>query len=160
MVAPREALAAADEDAAAGRAGSDVAALLAFGFVAAHLRELVAAAWVGYASGIRVGLSAIVGSISRAVAVDVMVLFGAALLLTVAVGRKRSIGRDIDLACVAFVPLLALQFAATLVFLLLGRAPSAVAENAIWAGGLVWCGAVLVLAWQHARRRAPAPEGS
>jgi hypothetical protein len=157
-VTPRTALAAADEDAAAGRAGSDLAALLAFGFVAAHLRELVLAGWLGWTNGVQVGLGAFVNSLSRAIATDVLALFVAAALLTVALGRKRALGRDIDLACVAFVPYLALKFAATLGFLIIDRAPSELAETAVWVVGLAWAGVVLVLAWQHGRTRTAATE--
>lgn len=149
-------MAAADEETAAGRAGSDLAALIGFAFVAAHLRELVAAGWLGWSNGVGVGLGAFVNTLSRAIATDILVLFGAALVLTVAAGRKRSLGRDMDLACVAFVPYVVVKAAASLVFLALNRVPPGRVETAVWAVGLAWCGVLLALAWQQARAR---PEG-
>lgn len=153
LVAPRRALAAADDEAAAGRAGSDLAALIVLGFVAAHLRELVAAAWLGWSHGVGIGLGAFVNALSRAIATDVLVLFGAGLLLTLVAGRARAPGRDFDLTCVAFVPYVVVKLAATLVFLAADRAPGPIVEQVVWFGGLAWCGALLALAWRQARAR-------
>ncbi|HUH01992.1 MAG TPA: redoxin domain-containing protein [Kofleriaceae bacterium] len=121
--------------------------------MAAHLRELVAAGWLGWSNGLAVGVGAFVSAISRAIATDVLVLFGAALVLTVAAGRKRSLGRDMDLACVAFVPYMVVKAAAALILLAANRVPASWVELAVWAAGLAWCGVLLALAWRQASAR-------
>ncbi len=156
LVAPRIALGACDGPDSAGRTGGDAALLLALVFVATHTRELVAAVWVGAAESVRVGLNALFAALSRAVAMELAVLFASAVLLTLLVGRKRELGRDFDLACVAFVPLIAVKLSGTLLLLVTGLS---VTTNLKWAFAVVaygWAAAVLFMAWQTARARPDA----
>ncbi len=152
LAAPRLALAAADREEAAGKAGSDVALLIALYFVAGHLRELVVSLWLGRDVGLGQGASTLVTALAHAIAYDLIGLFAASVLLTIAAGRKRSIGRDFDLACVAFIPYLTVKIAATIFFELWGTPPLMIARG-VRVVAFGWTFAVLLLAWQQARSR-------
>lgn len=154
LVAPRQALAEADEPDAAGRAGSDIAALIGLVFLATHTREIVYAMWVGAAESVRAGVLGLAGALSRAIAMDLAALFIAAFGLTIAAGRKRAMGRDFDLVCVAFVPLITVRLAAELGIQLTGAEVSDSLETLVATAAYGWAAAVLFLAWQTARARA------
>jgi hypothetical protein len=163
LVAPRAALAEADEPHSAGTAGSDVAALIGLVFAATYTREIVIAVWLGAVESIRVGAQALAGTLARAVAWDLAVLFIAAFALTVTAGGKRAMGRDFDLACVAFIPLLTVRLGTELITRLGDIRLSEGMESAVGVLGYGWAAAVLVLAWGCARRRdeaGPAGAGS
>lgn len=161
LVAPRRALAAADTPAAAGKTGGDVAWLIALAFLATHTREVVLSVWLAGIEGILVGLSTLAGSLSRAVTMDLAFLFAAGIGLTVLAGRKRAVSRDLDLACVAFVPIAAVDVAATLLLRLLQMGPGAhgvaghlpAIDTAVSVLAYGWALVVLGLAWQTARAR-------
>ncbi len=101
------------------------------------------------------GASSLVTALAHAIAIDLIGLFAASVLLTVVAGRKRSIGRDFDLACVAFIPYLAVKVVATIYFERTGTPPIWLARGVrVAAAG--WMFVVLVLAWKQARSR-PEP---
>ena len=158
LVAPRAALRTADRPGAEGRTAGDATTLVALSFLATHLREIVAAVWIGTLEGPGVGLSLVLGVASRVLAMKLVVLFIAALVLTLAAGRARSLGRDFDLACVAFVPYLAVELVGSLA-LQIGIAlgvdlfGSLTTITGILAYG--WAGAILLLAWFQTRSRRP-----
>ncbi len=156
LAAPRRALRAADTSGADGKASGDVAVLLAMAFVAVYARELTAAAWIGSLEGVQVGVSLLLTTMSQALAMKLVVLFVAAIGLTVMVGRHRSFGRDFDLACVAFIPLITVELAASLVLAgsnLLSVGLGELFHTATAVAGYGWAGAVLLLSWEQARQR-------
>lgn len=156
LVAPRAALRAADRGGAEGRTAGDATALVALSFFAIYFREIVAAIWVGSLEGFGVGFGLVLGVASRVLAMKLAVLFIAALVLTLAAGRARSLGRDFDLACVAFVPYLTVEIVGSLVLrtttaLGLGLGPWFHVATEFLAYG--WAGGILLLAWFHTQTR-------
>jgi hypothetical protein len=163
LVAPGRAMAAADgagADAAAGqgppaRTGGDVAVLVVLGFVAIHAPAVTAALWVALADSPGAGLTALAGVFSRAVGPQLLFLLCAGLIVTALAGSRRSVGRDYDLAFVAYVPLLVVEAAATLALALAGADGSETARRLVGVVAYGWAGAVLVVAVRCARRRLP-----
>jgi len=153
LAAPRRALTVADTEEAAGKAGSDAALLILLSFVAVHTSEVVVAGWLTKTEGIRVGLTAVAGSLSRSLGIQLVVLFAAGVSLTLAAGRRRSLGRDFDLACVVFVPYLVVGLGAQMVTRLAGMQPPAILSQIVTVGAYAWAMFVWVLAVQHARGR-------
>lgn len=166
LVAPRHALVAAEAaaNADAGRAsastGSDATLLIGLSVVAASTREVLAALWLLAAGSVMDGLGLLVGILAQAAAMDLAFLFVAGLVITILAGRKRSFGRDLDLAFVAYVPIAFVRLTAELALALTGWPLTATAKQVV--GGLAygWAGIVLVLAWRAARARTlPAAGG-
>lgn len=164
LVAPPRALAAAEAsaDADAGRAaaktGSDATLLIALGVVAASTREVVAALWLLAAGSVMDGLGLLVGILAQAAAMDLAFLFVAGLVITIAAGRKRSFGRDLDLAFVAYVPIAFVRLAAELGLALTGWPLTPAAKQAVAVLAYGWAGIVLVLGWRAARTRTLTPD--
>lgn len=157
LVAPARALAATEAAANAGRgvakSGSDATLLIALVAVAASTREVVAALWLIVASSVMDGLGLLVGILARAAATDLAFVFVAGLALTVLAGRKRSFGRDLDLAFVAYVPIALVRLAAELGLALTGGRLTPLVEQGVAVVAYGWAGVVLVLAWRAARAR-------
>lgn len=153
VAAPRAALAAADDPAHAGRAGSDVVRVLALALLVIHTRALVGGAWLGAAVGWDVGGRALLGVVSRAVTTPLVALVVAAVVIWALAGRRRALGRDVDLACVAILPLVLVELAATLVTRAAGVDATAAGKWAVLAIGGGWVGALIGLAVVHARGR-------
>ncbi len=110
-------------------------------------------------AGPGIALGNLLNAISRAVATDLTFLFVAAIALTLAIGRRRSLARDFDLACVALVPFVIVELVTGLAVWLapgLARDPAGMIAGVVAYG---WAGAILVLAWRRARRRPP-PESA
>jgi hypothetical protein len=154
LVAPRRALAAADAPDGAGRAGTDAALLLLYTVLALHTRDVVVGAWLVGSEGVSVGLGALASLVGRSVGTDLVFLLAAGALVTVAAGRRRSLGRDFDLACVAYVPFVAVQVTAALVLGAAGAALPRGVTDAVVAAAFTWAGAIVALAIVHARTRA------
>ena len=87
------------------------------------------------------------------VVLPLVFLLVGAVSLTVLAGRRRSIGADIDLACVAFVPLVVVQLIAALAFRLMSVAPERWMTDVVGIVGYVWAASLLLLALRQARRR-------
>lgn len=153
LLAPRAALGAADRPEAAGRAGSDVAALIGLSLLCLHARQLVIAGWLAVAEGPRIGLTVLAGTLSRAVAMDLVFVFGAGVFLTVLAGGRRSVGRDFDLACVAYVPIAFVEVVATLGLRLTGQVAGALGDQLITVAAYGWATVILVLGVLMARAR-------
>jgi thiol-disulfide isomerase/thioredoxin len=158
LAAPRWALAVADDPAEPGRAGTDLLLLFLLLLFGAHLRALVGAGWLAAVAGAGVGGRALLAVVSRAYTADLAFLIIGAGVLWVAGGPRRALGRAFDLACVALVPVLAVEVIATAVVQGIGvAAPD-------WVGGLVtlcaysWSGALLALALVQLRRAPRAIE--
>lgn len=154
LLTPRNALAEADELDAAGRAGTDLAALIGLVFLATHTREITYAIWVGAAESLRAGAVGLAGALSRAVAMDLALLFIAAFALTITAGKKRAMGRDFDLACVTFIPLLSVRLVAELTQKLSGVEISGTWESVVAAVAYGWSGYLLLLCWSTTRARS------
>lgn len=128
--------------------------LIGLVFLVVATREIVASVWLVFAAGIGVGLQAIIASLSHSVTMELAFVVIAAVVLTVAAGRRRSIGRDFDLACVAFVPVVAVKLVATLVLRVAQITPSATLTTGISLVAYGWGAFVLFLAWRQARARS------
>lgn len=157
VVHPRWALALASDRRHAGRSGSDLIGLLMLVVVVTQLRGLFIAAWLGATVDATLGLRATVQLLTRALTVNLAFLVVGALLLWVAAGAKRNLGRAFDLACVAAVPLLLVDLvAATVVRAFDLDVPLVVGwilRGIAWG----WAGALLALAWRPARVASTVP---
>jgi uncharacterized membrane protein YuzA (DUF378 family) len=150
---PAQAMRLADAPGASGRAASDAVALLALVFVATSLRDLVSAGWMVADGALPVALHSVVSSLAGLAAGPLAFLFAGGLLVTVLAGRRRSIGRDFDLASVALVPALSGVLLVELVRRLLGAGAAAqldrIAVPLVYGIAALW----LVVAVRVARRR-------
>lgn len=158
LVAPRAALAAADEPEAAGRTGTDAALLLLFTVLALHTKQVVIAVWLAATDSVSSGAGALVSLIGRSVGTDLVFILVAGLLVTIAAGRRRSIGRDFDLACVAYVPFVVAQLAAYLVISVGDIEPTRPVTNVAAIAAFGWALAVVALGVVHARSRGASTE--
>jgi len=153
LAAPRRALTIAARPENAGRAGSDAAAAMFLLLLAAYLTEVVAGVYLMASDGFGFGLRALGMLVSRVLMRDLafVVLAGVAIF---AASRDRQLGRDFDLASVAYVPVAAVKLVTSLLILGLDvPSPSPVTQVAAvvaygWGGGLV-----ALAVWQS--RRAP-----
>lgn len=153
LVAPRAALAAADQEDAAGRTGTDAALLLVFAVLALHTTQVVVSVWLGAVDSVSSGFSAVVALIGRSVGTDLVFILVAGVVVTAAAGKRRSVGRDFDLACVAYVPFLTVKLLSYLVVTLAGIAPTKAVTDSVMLIAIGWAGVVLALGILHARRR-------
>nr|HPH69482.1 hypothetical protein [Kofleriaceae bacterium] len=147
--APRWALAVAGDSANAGRASSDVLMVMLALLLGAHLRGLVAGAWMGGALGMNLGLRALIVVVSGALTTTLAFLMISTLALFITGGKARSLPRAFDLASVALVPMLTVQLVVSAVVRLVAdRAPtwlSYAATGVAFAwGGIVVANAVRV----------------
>ena len=154
LASPRAALAVADEPSVAGRAGSDLMRLLGLLLLAAHLRRLVAAVWLALAIDVGVGARGLVAALSQAWTTPLVALAVLTAGLFVAGGRARSIGRAMDAAAVAAVPVIAVELLGTLVVRHAeGELPAATTTVlTVLAAG--WAAVVAVLAVPRLRQAA------
>jgi len=156
LVAPRWALAIGDDPRAPGRAGSDLIRLLALVLVCVHTRTLIAAVWIGTLVAPGFGLRAAVGSLSQAFTAPLAFLIAAAGLIWVLGGRQRTLGRAFDLACVALVPVMAVDIVGTLVMqvrFFSGAGSMTVGlQTLLFGAGFAWSGALIALAVVQIRR--------
>ena len=153
LLAPRTALAASDHPEEGGKSVTDIAALLGLTVVALYTAEVVTAGWILASGEVGGGLGSLVGAVSRAVSAELtflLILAGAIFLFA---GRQRSLGRDLDLACTALVPLLVLKIAASLLFTLAGVQPGPFITDALGFVGYGWTIGLAILAVVQARAR-------
>jgi thiol-disulfide isomerase/thioredoxin len=157
---PRWALAIAADRRHAGRSGSDLIAAIALVVAATHLRGLATAAWLGGVVAPGLGVRAGVRVLSGALTVDLGLLVLGSIAVFALAGPRRSLGRAFDLACVAVLPLLFVDLAASVA---VRAADVAVPDAVSWlltAVSYGWMGLVLALALRPARSaslRVPAP---
>lgn len=151
LAQPRWAIPIASDRRHAGRSGTDLLALIALVVVATQLRGLFAAAWLGAAVDIGLGLRATMQLLTRVLTLNLGFLVVGALILWVASGAKRNLGRAFDLACVAAVPLLAIDLVATTVVHALDLPVPTVAGWVLRGIAWSWAGALLALSWRTAR---------
>ncbi len=153
LVAPRAALAGADRDDAAGRAGTDAALLLLFMVVSLHTTQVVVSVWLGAVDSLSSGFGALVALIGRSVGTDLVFILVAGVVVTLAAGKRRSVGRDFDLACVAYVPFVTVKLLSQLVVTVADIAPTRVVTDSVMLIAIGWAGVVLALGILHARQR-------
>lgn len=153
LAAPRIALAAADVESAAGRTGTDAALLLLFSVLALHTTQVVVSVWLGVVDSVGSGAGALMSLIGRSVGVDLVFILVAGVVVTLAAGGRRSVGRDFDLACVAYVPFVTVKLAAQLVVDVAGVPPTHGLRVAVLIAAFGWAAVVLALAVVRARAR-------
>lgn len=152
LVAPVRAMARADSAAAAGRAPADLAVLVLVGFTAANLLPLARAGWLLVGGNAMGAVHILLARLSDWLRAPLACAVVAGILVTLAAGRRRALGADFDLACVACVPLAAVVLVGELAAR--AGAPAALAGRIAVAIGFVWSAALVVLAARQARRRA------
>jgi thiol-disulfide isomerase/thioredoxin len=157
LVAPRCALATADQHVDAGRSGSDLIRLLGVLLVSVHLRRLVAAGWLAVTVGFTAGLTGLAAVLSQALTVDLAFLVVATAVLWLAAGARRSLGRAFDQVCVAVLPLIAVEIVATATVHALDLAVPEPVQIGLAAIAYAWSGALVALAWRQVRRAPASP---
>jgi thiol-disulfide isomerase/thioredoxin len=115
IVRPRTALAFAGDRRNPGQSGSDLLAFILILLVATQLRGIVGGIWLGTAVEGSLGLRAVVRILTDTLVVDLGFLVLGAIVIFAVGGGKREIGRSFDLACVAVLPLLFVDLAASAV---------------------------------------------
>ncbi len=154
IVAPKQALAIAGDRDNAGRSGSDLLAMVLVLVLATQLRGVFASLWVGSAVDWGLGLRSLVHVLATSVTVDLVLLVIAAVAIFAADGRRRELGRAFDLACVAVLPLIFVELAATLVVRLFDVSMPELGMRLLSGGSYAWTGALVALAIAGERRRA------
>jgi hypothetical protein len=167
LAAPRWAMAVADDPRHSGRAGSDLIRLFAIVLLCVHTRALVVAAWLAGALGLGAGGQALMSTASSAFTKPIAFLVVATAIVWIAGSALargwRGPGRAFDLACVALIPLLAVETAGTLVLRgldLVGVHAPAAFGLVVEAGGFAWSGMLLALALLQLRRRGAVARAS
>jgi thiol-disulfide isomerase/thioredoxin len=151
IIAPRRALVTADGPAGAGRGPGDLGVVLLLVFVARELELAVRAGWLMVAGEVGGGASTLLSRLGGALQLPLIALLGGAAVVFVAAGRRRRLGADSDLACVAMIPAAAVAAVLVLIEAVLGSWPAA--RQAAMAGAALWYGGMLVLAVAVARAR-------
>jgi len=158
IVSPRWALAVADDPAEPGRASTDLLVLFVAMLFAVHLRALVGAVWLFAVAGASIGARALLMVASRAFTTDLAFLLIGSIVVFAAGGPKRALGRAFDLACVAIVPLVALEAVATAIVRALELPQPEWLGMILSLAGFTWSGAILALALVQMRRKPRAPK--
>jgi thiol-disulfide isomerase/thioredoxin len=151
IIAPRRALVTADGPAGAGRGPGDLGVVLLLVFVARELELAVRAGWLMIAGEVGGGASTLLSRVGGALQLPLIALLGGAAVVFVAAGRRRRLGADSDLACVAMIPAAALAAVLVLIEAVLGSWPAA--RQVALVGAALWYGAMIVLAVAVARSR-------
>lgn len=153
LVSPRAALAETDR----GVGGSaDVFKLLLLKFVCAEAKAIVAAFWTMAVVGVGDGFTTLLNRLAEAVGSDLVLILVGAVVVIAAAGKKRSPGRDFDLAATAWIPALILTTLASLVQALMDATWPAAVVQGVASAALFWMTVMIVLAVQTARRRSAA----
>lgn len=159
IVRPRWALALAADRRNAGRPGSDLIVAIAVLLLATQLRGLATAVWLATAVSPGFGVRAAMRVLTGALTVDLGFLLVGALAVFALAGARRNLGRAFDLACVAVLPLVVVELAATVVVRAADLAVPAAVSWALSGLSYGWMGALIALAIRPARSvaRVPAP---
>jgi thiol-disulfide isomerase/thioredoxin len=158
IVRPRAALALAGDRRHAGRSGSDLLLVIIAVVLATQLRALVAAVWLGVVVDGALGVRAVAQTLTDALVIELgAIVIGAGVIYGAM--RQRELGRAFDLACVAALPLLFVDLAASVVVY---AAELSVPRAIVWLlsiGSYVWTAALIALACIEVRRAQPRPFG-
>jgi hypothetical protein len=167
IAAPRWAMAVADDPHHPGRAGSDRIRVFVVVLLCVHTRARVVAAWLTGALGPGAGGQALMATASSAFTKPLAFLVVATGLVwfvgSLMARGWRGPGRAFDLACVALIPLLAVEVVGTLGLRLLdvaGLGVPALVGLAVEAAGFAWSGTLLALALLQLRRRGAVVRAS
>lgn len=155
---PRLALELAGDRQHAGRACSDLIAALSIALVATQLRWIVSAVWLGAAVDPELGLRAFLHIMMRTFTVDLAVLTTTAVAIWLLPGRTRELGRAFDLACAAFLPVVAVRVVSQVVVEVSGQIPSATVRHVADGIAYSWLLALVVFAIALCRRGLTAPK--
>ena len=155
IVAPNAALACADRSENAGRAPTDLILLLAALFAAINLEVLVKSGYLMLHGEVLGGLQSATARIASDLQWPLLLLLVGFAAVTILAGRKRSLGADSDLACVAFVPVVAVAAAAAC-WRAFGLSISDVARAIAIGVASLWFAAGIYLAVRRARDRSPS----
>ncbi len=107
LVSPRRALIEADGPANAGQAPTDITILIALLFVAFNLGSLVTIGYLLVGGDFLGGVQSLVARLAHDVQKPLLLLLGGFVAITLFAGSRRRPGSDSDLACVAFVSVIA-----------------------------------------------------
>ena len=146
ITSPRAALAVASDRAHIGRSGSDLIAAIGLLLLATQLRGLFAAGWLATAVSPGLGLRGVMHVLTRALTIDLGFLVVAAIVVFAAGGAKRNLGRAFDLACVAALPLVIVDVAATVLVRIADLEVPRAAGIALAGASYLWAGALVALA--------------
>lgn len=149
MASPRRALDASDQPGAAGRAPGDLALLILAVFAAANVETLVRGAWLIGAGEVGAGFQVVASRLGAVLASPLIALLAGVAVVFAAAGRKRQLGADSDLACVAFTPAVVVALGGELIAAIAG--PVAFLGLAVRGVALLWYAAMLALAVTQAR---------
>lgn len=161
---PRWALAIAGDRKTAGRSGTDLILVILLVLLATQLRGLVAAIWLGTAVSPGLGVRGVMQVLTRALTVELGFLVLAALVLWIAAGPRRHLGRAFDLACVAALPLLFVDLGATVLVRAIDLHVPPLVGIVLAGISYGWAGAIVALAYRPVRAAsaatipAPPPE--
>lgn len=116
LAAPKLALSVSDTPAGRGRASSDVVLLLLIALVARETHLFVTAGWLLVDGEWGGAFMVLMGGAQKYLIVGVILLLAGSVLLSILAGRRRSIGDDFDLVCIALTPLVVLELANALLY--------------------------------------------
>lgn len=153
LIAPKWALAVAGDRRNPGRAGSDLMRVIAMLLLGAHLRGLVVAVWLMIAVDRGLGVRTAGAVFSAALSTPMVFLSVSAMLLWIASGQARLIGRAFDLACVAVIPLMLVLLIGINITQMFAFRTVPMAGLVVLGGGFGWAGALVTLALVTARKR-------
>jgi thiol-disulfide isomerase/thioredoxin len=157
LAKPRFALALASDRKHAGRSGSDLIVMILMVLAATQLRGLVGSIWLGKAVDAVLGLRAAMQILTRTLTIDLAFLVLGAFVLFALAGPRRNLGRAFDLACVAAVPLLVVELAATTVIRALDTHVPMPVGWVLAAISWGWAGSLLALAIRPAKSGVAPP---
>ena len=161
IVHPRWALTLAGDRRTAGRSGSDMIAAFILLLLGTQLRGLASALWFATSVDAGFGLHTAIRVLTGALTMDLGLLVIGAIVLFALAGKHRNLGRAFDLACVAALPLVFVDLAATVVVRTTGLDGVPVIVSWMLSGlSYGWMGALVALAIRPARIapvRVPPP---
>jgi len=128
--------------------------------VATRLRLLVQAGWSGAVLGPQYAVRLVIQLLTQTLTIDLGILVIAAVAIWASAGPRRELGRSFDLACVAVLPLVAIDLIAGVIVHALDVAVPMPVTLITTVAACAWTGSLVALAMIEARRRTlPAPGG-
>ena len=128
--------------------------------VATRLRVLVQAGWAGAVLGPQYAVRLVIQLLTQTLTIDLGILVIAAVVIWAAAGPRRELGRAFDLACVAVVPLVAIDLVAGVIIHALDLDVPVPVTWILTAAAYAWTGSLVALAMVEARRPSlPAAGG-
>lgn len=127
--------------------------------VATRLRLLVQAGWAGAVLGPQYAARLVIQLLTQTLTIDLGILVIAAVVIWAAAGPRRQLGRAFDLACVAVLPLVAIDLVAGVIVHALGLAVPVPVTWILTAAAYAWTGSLVALAMLEARRPSLAAGG-